>query len=174
MEEKKTLHSPFKDDLTHLIDFQLQSALARASGFFETTVKSNLEEFDAFGSFMTAMECAVGGRLIIRATGTQIKVISHPENPVARQTKPVAEFKTNDLYALGDNTPGCQNVLRALCQHPEDALKVIEIFKKHGLRNGAFWCIYSDLANRDIKKFIELVVSENKRAIEHGKYYSDE
>ena len=73
-----------------------------------------------------------------------------------------------ELRALSNSTPGCRVVVGQLVEHPQ-AREVIEIFKKHGLRGGAFWCIYSDRADRDINTFVELVLSEDSASIESAK-----
>jgi hypothetical protein len=164
-QELAVARTPYVRDLTHHIDFELQQKLAAAAGFSEGSVIDPTEfeggvSGDALG---TAISLVCGGRKLLVTSGSKVAPGKAGQS---------ADEATAELRSLADTTIGCQNVIRALARQPE-AARVTEIFKRHGLRGGAFWAIYSDLANNDIRRFVELVLSEQPRVIEYAKRYTN-
>lgn len=154
--EKAAIHEPYTRDLTHFVDLRLQGYLAKRSGFSDVRI-ALMSEIDVNGSPMDL----VSGRFIVLASR---------ENLVENSSRSAGDSIAAELQALSNKTPGCRVVVGQLMEHPR-AKEVIEIFKKHGLRDGAFWCIYSDRADRDIERFVRLVLSEDKAAIEIAKRF---
>lgn len=146
--EEQAIRAPYQRDLTHMVNFTIQEALAIYPGFKPS------RDIVQINDDSEILHQLVSGREVIVADKSQ------------------DAYSPTDLKRLYDGTPGAQSVIAMLLKRPPtDGKDVVDFLKRNNLSGGALWIIYSDIANRDLDRFMKVIRNCTPKEMEWIKLY---
>jgi SAM-dependent MidA family methyltransferase len=167
-QELAAVNDPYRRDLTHLIDADLQAAMAEAAGFEQARALSVTETANKLARALgnprdqryVRNTVGVGNRRLI--CGRRLAARLNSSATSTRSTVSVEELINNNL--------GARQALAAIGSNPQ-YLEVLKRLKQLDLRGGQIKVVFSDRAKDDPNHFVQLILREDPNALADARRY---